>query len=48
MKRHIQRNIETLIARRILETPDIMGKTLIVDAKDGEYIVTIKQASAMA
>ena len=48
MKRHIQRNIETLIARKILETPDIMGKTLIVDAKDGEYIVTIKQASAMA
>ena len=48
MKRHIQRNIETLVARKILENPDIMGKTLIVDAKDGEYTVDIKQASSMA
>ena len=49
MKRHIQRNIETLVARKILENPDIMGKTLIVDAdENGDYTVSIKQTSAMA
>ncbi len=42
MKRHIQRTIETLIARKIVEEPLVEGKTLIVDFKDGNYSVSIK------
>ncbi len=48
MKRHIQRNIETLIARTILEDPAIAGKTLVVDAKDGEYTVHVKSTASMS
>ena len=48
MKRHIQREIETLVAKKILEDPTLAGKTLIVDAKDGEYSVSVKSVSAMA
>ena len=43
MKRHIQRAVETVIAKRILETPDIMGKTIAVDADDEGYIVSVKR-----
>ena len=42
MKRHIQREIETAVAKVILENPDINGKTIHVDANDEQYIVTVK------
>ena len=42
MKRHIQREIETAVAKAILENPDINGKTIHVDANDEKYIVTVK------
>lgn len=42
MKRHIQREIETAVAKVILENPDISGKTIYVDANDEQYIVTVK------
>ena len=42
MKRHIQREIETAVAKVILENPDINGKTIHVDANDDQYIVTVK------
>ena len=48
MKRHIQREIETLVAKKILEDPTLAGKTLIVDAEDGEYEVRVKSTAAMA
>ncbi|MBR4164316.1 MAG: AAA family ATPase, partial [Solobacterium sp.] len=43
MKRHIQREIETIVARTILENPDIDGKTIVVDADDDGYEVYIKK-----
>jgi len=43
MKRHIQREIETAVARAILENPDVQGKTLIVDADEDTYIVKVKE-----
>ena len=43
MKRHIQREIETAVAKCILENPDIAGKTLTVDADDDGYHVAVKQ-----
>ena len=43
MKRHIQREIETAVARVILENPDISGRTLTVDADDNGYTVTVKK-----
>jgi len=43
MKRHIQREIETQVARTILENPDIQGKTIIVDANDKGYTVFTKK-----
>ena len=42
MKRHIQCEIETAVAKVILENPDINGKTIHVDANDDQYIVTVK------
>ncbi|MCI6272850.1 MAG: AAA family ATPase [Erysipelotrichaceae bacterium] len=42
MKRHIQRTIETIVARKIVEEPFIEGKTLVVDFNDGKYSVSIK------
>ena len=46
MKRHIQREIETKIARTILENPDIQGKGIVVDADDHDYIVTVRKMMA--
>ena len=43
MKRHIQREIETAVARVILENPDIASKTIIVDASEDGYTVKVKQ-----
>lgn len=48
MKRHIQRSIETLVARKILEDPNLAGSTLVVDAVDGQYTVSVKQVSSMS
>ena len=45
MKRHIQRTIETKVAKKIIEEADIEGKSLIVDYKDNDYIVELKKLS---
>lgn len=42
MKRHIQRTIETQVAKVILENPDIENKTVVVDADDSGYIISVK------
>ncbi len=42
MRRHIQREIETEVAKRILENPNIAGKSIIVDADDVGYLVTVE------
>ncbi len=42
MKRHIQRTIETMVARLILENPNIAGHTIVVDANEDDYIVRVK------
>lgn len=42
MKRHIQRNIETLVARTLLENPDMAGKTIVVMADQEGYKVSIR------
>ncbi len=42
MKRHIQREIETEVAKTILENPDIGGKTVIVDADDDSYQLSVR------
>jgi ATP-dependent Clp protease ATP-binding subunit ClpB len=43
MKRHIQREIETEVAKRILENPDIAGKVIVVDADSAGYIVSVRK-----
>lgn len=43
MKRHIQRTIETDVARVILENPDIANKTIVVDADDHGYRIAVKR-----
>jgi ATP-dependent Clp protease ATP-binding subunit ClpB len=43
MKRHIQRTIETKVAKKIIEEADIEGNSLIVDYKDNDYIVELKK-----
>ena len=42
MKRHIQRTIETMVARKIIEEPDLQNKTIVVDADDHDYVITVK------
>jgi ATP-dependent Clp protease ATP-binding subunit ClpA len=42
MKRHIQRTIETMVARKIIEEPDIEGKTILVDAGKDDYQISVK------
>jgi ATP-dependent Clp protease ATP-binding subunit ClpB len=42
MKRHIQRTIETMVARKIIEEPDIEGKTIVVDAGKDDYQISVK------
>ncbi len=42
MKRHIQKEIETEVAKLILENIDINGKTIVVDADDHRYNVSVK------
>ncbi len=43
MKRHIQRAIETEVAKKILEDPDIQGRTIVVDAHDDAYDVYVRR-----
>jgi ATP-dependent Clp protease ATP-binding subunit ClpB len=43
LKRYLQSKIEILIARTLLEKDISSGSTLIVDSKDGELFVNIKQ-----
>ena len=43
MKRHIQRTIETDVAKVILEDPAIAGKTIVVDADENGYRVSEKK-----
>ena len=43
MKRHIQRTIETDVARVILENPDIANKTIVVDADDHGYKISVQR-----
>lgn len=42
MKRHIQRTIETKVARVILENPNIQGKSILVDADENDYLVRVQ------
>ena len=42
MKRHIQREIETKVARCILENVDIEGKTILVDADENGYFTLVE------
>ena len=42
IKRYITKNIENLIAHKLIDTNMEVGTTLIVDVKDNEFIVTIK------
>ncbi len=44
MKRYIQRNIETLIARRMIEGNAGKDDTIRVDVRDGEYTVEINHS----
>lgn len=44
MKRYIQRNIETLIARKMIEGNAGKDDIVAIDVVDGEYIVNITQA----
>ncbi len=46
MKRHIQREVETLIAKTILEDPSIEGRTIILDADEDGYSVSVRQSMA--
>ncbi len=43
MKRHIQRTIETAVARKIIEDPNIEGKRIIVDADEHDYTVRTEE-----
>lgn len=42
MKRHIQRTIETLLAKEILKEQSLAGKTLLVDVENDEYVIKEK------
>lgn len=46
MKRHIQREIETIIARKMIEEPNLEGRTLVVDVDDEGYTVNVKTLMA--
>lgn len=42
MRRHIQRAIETEIAKVILSTDNIANKTIVVDANDDQYLFSVQ------
>ena len=39
LKRYLQKNVETLVAKIILQGDVNMGDTITVDAKDGKLII---------
>ena len=43
MKRHIQRTIETIVAKKIVEDSHLEGKTLVVDFNEGKYSISVKE-----
>lgn len=43
MKRYIQRNIETLIAKHIISSDDLKDKTIYVDVVNDKFIVSVKK-----
>ena len=45
MRRHIQRAIETEIAKVILSTDNIANKTIVVDANDDQYLFSVQSVS---
>lgn len=45
MKRYIQRNVETLIARKMIEGNTGKEDTISIDVEDGNYVVHIQHAS---
>jgi ATP-dependent Clp protease ATP-binding subunit ClpB len=47
MKRYIQRTIETLIARKIIEGQFVAPCTFTLDVIDDEYIITITEQRAL-
>ena len=47
MKRYIQRQIETQIAKKIIETGTIKDATIHVDYVDGQYQIEVQSASKM-
>ena len=47
MKRYIQRTIETLIARKIIEGQFVAPCTFTLDVMDDEYIITITEQKAL-
>ncbi len=46
MRRHIQKEIETEVAKIILENPDIAGRTIMVDADEDGYKLSLKDMMA--
>ena len=42
MRRHIQRFIETEVAKKVLADPNIGGHTIVVDADDNGYLFRVK------
>ena len=43
MKRYIQRNIETQIARKIIETSALKDTTIKVDVENGDYVIKVEE-----
>ena len=43
MRRHIQREVETLVAKTMLENDDLENKTIVVDADENGYNVFVKE-----
>lgn len=46
LKRYLQKNVETLAARRILSGDVHTGDTIVLDVKDGEFITRIKDGNS--
>ena len=42
MKRYIQRNVETLIARKLIESGNMRDEDVYIDFIDGEYQIRIQ------
>ena len=45
LKRYIQKNVETLAARKILSGEVLQGQTLVIDCRDGVLICFIDEGS---